>query len=321
MGGLFSVFRKDDLAEFNYADWKECRPDQNDVELYDQIGALMAQTGQMLTALENYHPSAEYIRKAMNQNAREDDELEAFENVTHNAEIIYGFYKFSKELEVVVPRLLSTLALACEANQQPLLTQQAIAKRLAEVLDFVLTFDQLKMLRPGLQNDFSFYRRSLGKHAQDPDLLVKDDDASFISLFLAAHIPMMTSVSKAAGAAFQEDETITTGVATFTNACLGLLQRRKFPAEDTESNELCLRAMVGAIVLYDHVEPEGAFHSRSPIRMKHVCKLLHTQFQQNFPNVLRDPQTDLRNLKGAIRFSTLHFNDFSTPNSYANYLE
>ena len=86
----------------------------------------------------------------------------------------------------------------CEEEKQPLLLQQAIAKRLAEVFDFVLKFDELKMLRPGLQNDFSFYRRSLGKHAQDPNLLVKDDDASFISLFLAAHIPMMTALSKSA---------------------------------------------------------------------------------------------------------------------------
>ena len=37
--------------------------------------------------------------------------LEAFEAVTKNAEVIYHFYKFSKELEVVIPRLLSTLAL------------------------------------------------------------------------------------------------------------------------------------------------------------------------------------------------------------------
>lgn len=152
-------------------------------------------------------------------------------------------------------------------------------------------------------------------------MLVKDDDASFISLFLAAHIPMMTTVAKAASNAFQEDETITTGLASFINACCALLVRRKFPVDAKRDNTLALKAMVGAIVLYDHVEPEGAFHSRSPIRMKQICKLLHNQFQANFPNVLTDPENDLRNLKGAIRFSTMHFNDDSTPNSYANYLE
>lgn len=321
MGALFSLFKKDELQDFDYHAWKESKPDADGMQLYEQVGQLMEQTGPLLHDLEHYQPCADYIRRAMNNNATEDDEFEAFEAVTKNAEVIYSFYKFSKQLEVFVPKLLSTMALATEANQQPLLSQQAIAKRLAEVLEFVLTFDQLKMLRPGLQNDFSFYRRSLGKHAQDPDLLVKDDDASFISLFLAAHIPMMTTVAKAASNAFQEDETITSGVASFINACWGLLARRKFPADDKRNNTLCLKAMVGGIVLYDHVEPEGAFHSRSPIRMKHICKLLHNQFLANFPQVLADPENEMRNLKGAIRFSTLHFNDDSTPNSYANYLE
>jgi hypothetical protein len=40
--------------------------------------------------------------------------------------------------------------------------QSAIAL-FANVLHFIYTFDELKMVNPNLQNDFSFYRRSLPK--------------------------------------------------------------------------------------------------------------------------------------------------------------
>lgn len=219
----------------------------------------------------------------------------------------------------MVPRILRTLSTVVDEEKQPLLQQQALAKRFAELMDFVLRFDELKMLRPGLQNDFSYYRRGLGKHAQDPDLLVKDDDASFISMFLAGHIPMMTSAEKAATQAFQEDESITAVVANFANACLMLLKHRKFPPNE-DVNKLCLRAMIGAIVLYDHVEPEGAFHRRSPIQMKAVCQMLTTGFRRDHSRLWRQDNL-VDGLKGVLRFSTVHFSDESTPNNVTNQLE
>jgi hypothetical protein len=36
-------------------------------------------------------------------------------------------------------------------------------KQLAEILQFVLRFDNLKMGNPAIQNDFSFYRRTLSR--------------------------------------------------------------------------------------------------------------------------------------------------------------
>lgn len=40
---------------------------------------------------------------------------------------------------------------------------QALAKQFAEILHFVLKFDDLKMNNPAIQNDFSYYRRTLSK--------------------------------------------------------------------------------------------------------------------------------------------------------------
>ncbi len=41
--------------------------------------------------------------------------------------------------------------------------RQALAKQLAHILDFVLRFDELKMKAPAMQNDFSFYRRTMSR--------------------------------------------------------------------------------------------------------------------------------------------------------------
>ena len=41
--------------------------------------------------------------------------------------------------------------------------QTALAKQLGEILDFALKFDELKMTKPALQNDFSYYRRLMPK--------------------------------------------------------------------------------------------------------------------------------------------------------------
>ncbi len=38
---------------------------------------------------------------------------------------------------------------------------QALVKQFAKILDFVLKFDEAKMTTPAVQNDFSYYRRTI----------------------------------------------------------------------------------------------------------------------------------------------------------------
>ncbi len=38
---------------------------------------------------------------------------------------------------------------------------QALVKQFARILDFVLKFDECKMTTPAVQNDFSYYRRTV----------------------------------------------------------------------------------------------------------------------------------------------------------------
>lgn len=83
--------------------------------------------------------------------------------------------------------------------------QQALVKQFAEILDFVLKFDDLKMTNPSIQNDFSYYRRTMSRlrlasqdeSLYDNDLNISNELANRMSLFYAHATPMLKILSDA----------------------------------------------------------------------------------------------------------------------------
>lgn len=79
--------------------------------------------------------------------------------------------------------------------------QQALVKQFAEILEFVLKFDEHKMKTPAIQNDFSYYRRTLTRASlvrQDngeTDVVVSNEMANRMSLFYAHATPMLRALS------------------------------------------------------------------------------------------------------------------------------
>lgn len=77
-----------------------------------------------------------------------------------------------------MPRLLHVLSSKNLTPREHLQTQQATVKQFAEILDFVLKFDDLKMNNPAIQNDFSYYRRTLNRRRmEDPEQILSEDPA------------------------------------------------------------------------------------------------------------------------------------------------
>lgn len=150
-------------------------------------------------------------------------------------------------------------------------------------------------MRPFLSNDFSYYRRLLPKFQKHPNLKVSDDAASGMALFTAEHIPMTTMLARAASAALEENHNVTVALAIMANSCHKMVKAKKFANIDT--NLFCARAMTGAIVLYDHVDPLGAFHKKSPIAIRSCVVLLKTSFPKE------------NGLMNAIHYSSKHFRD------------
>jgi len=218
------------------------------------------------------------------------------------------FYDFSLELEASFPKLL--VALCKNEPKDSLANQQALAKQLADVFDFVLRFDDAKMVNPAIQNDFSYYRRTLNRmklSKKDLNIKIRDELANRMSLFFAYPTPMMKVLSETTVKFLSSDSTVprdnvTNALATMSNVCQDMVFKKKFEADST--NMFCLRAMTGAIILFDHLHASGAFVKKSPINIKGCINVLKSY--------TASPTDGLLN---ALRFTTIHLNDPETPNS------
>jgi len=297
--GLILGILKEREAESVFIDLENAVPTNREMEVYNLVDKVLARGQEVLRLLEEYKGCAELTRKAMSSPSVET-ETAAFEGLLMAVDSIATFFDFSKQLERALSELLLTLAQPAEAEvKQSLADQQALARQLALIFDFALQFDALRMARPNLCNDFSYYRRLLPKFARRPDIKVKDDEASGMVLFTAEHIPMMTSLARGSASALQRNEHVTTALSVMANSCLKMIRGKKF--ENAATNLFCARAMTGAIVLFDHTDLQGVFHKKSPISIKQAILCL----KKDFPNE--------QSLLNAIHYSTKTFR--SAPSS------
>eukprot|EP00056_Hartaetosiga_gracilis_P000916 m.41334 g.41334 ORF g.41334 m.41334 type:complete len:136 (+) comp10416_c0_seq1:117-524(+) len=99
----------------------------------------------------------------------------------------------------------------------------------------------------------------------------------------------------------EQTQTHCTHIHTRTHDCAQPDIARKFHNPGTIS--FCQKVMVGLIILFDHVDPMGAFHKKSQmIDVKACIKLLQASGHD-----------DLENLLNALRYTTKHLNDDTTP--------
>jgi len=135
-------------------------------QIYDTVAAVLTKAPSILEKLHNYAGCEESIRKAITTPGSETEDA-AWNAVVPAVEQLKEFYDFSLELESCFPKLLVAL---CKTNpKENIASQQALAKQMADVFDFVLRFDDLKMVNPAIQNDFSYYRRTLNRKKDHED--------------------------------------------------------------------------------------------------------------------------------------------------------
>uniref|UniRef100_A0A3B3T9A0 CYFIP related Rac1 interactor B n=1 Tax=Paramormyrops kingsleyae TaxID=1676925 RepID=A0A3B3T9A0_9TELE len=207
--------------------------------------------------------------------------------------------------------LLGALTSTRYTPTQHLEREQALAKQFAEILHFTLRFDELKMTNPAIQNDFSYYRRTLNRMRinnvpAEGENEVNNELANRMSLFYAEATPMLKTLSDATTKFVSENlpiENTTDCLSTMASVCKIMLEtpeyRSRFASEETAS--FCLRVMVGVIILYDFVHPVGAFAKGSKIDMRGCIKVLRDQ-----------PRNSVEGLLNALRYTTKHLNDEST---------
>lgn len=282
-------------------------------QVFEMVAPVMERSPKVLNALIEYTGCEDPIRKALGDPSPENDKI-AWNAVRKNVDILYQFYAHSQELEHIFPKLLVAL---CDGDaQHNIASNQALVKQFAEVLSFGFRFDESKMVKPAIQNDFSYYRRVLTRmraaqrmgtkkpiedeeEKEEDHIKVDEELANKISLFFAYPTPMMkvlidTTTSYESG---KYNDTFSNGLAMIANLCYSKINDS--PNMDKESQLLLLCAMTGAIILTDHLlHPQGAFHKKSPIMIKNCIQCLKNGVQQ---------PTDF--LLNSIRFTTIHLNE------------
>jgi len=307
MGKILEALGSEKSAQEIFLDFENAKPSEQEQELHGTVAAVLDKGPTILDKLLKYEGCEEFIRKAITTPGPETEES-AWNAFLPAVDQLQEFYDFSLELESCFPKLL--IALCKNEPKDSLANQQAIAKQLADVFDFVLRFDDAKMVNPAIQNDFSYYRRTLNRMKlakKDMNIKIRDELANRMSLFFAYPTPMMKVLSDTTVKFLSSDttvprENVTSALATMSNVCQEMVFKKKFEADTT--NMFCLRAMTGGIILFDHLHPQGAFTKKSPINVKGCINVLKSY---------NGSPTD--GLLNALRFTTVHLNDPETPNS------
>jgi len=306
MGQFFSVWRNSSQHGINMViNFEDPKPSEEEEKVYAKVSEFFELAHTALRLLDDYKGCQDLARKAMSTPTH-DNELAAFEALLGVTSHISVFFDTAKQLEKVLPMLLEVLStppsqsVSVESKQEKSETSipqhHAIAKQLGEVLDFTLRFDQTRMMRPYISNDFSYYRRLLPKFSKHHDIKVKDDEAGGMAMFTAEYIPMMKALCKSAIAMSNKNPHVGDVLSVFANSCYGMLKNNKY--EKAETNLFIARAMTGACVLFDHVDVLGVFHKKSPIKIKDVIVYLKKEFPKEQP-LLNSIQFSSKNFKEA----------------------
>eukprot|EP00054_Salpingoeca_dolichothecata_P004380 m.30417 g.30417 ORF g.30417 m.30417 type:complete len:322 (+) comp14551_c0_seq1:91-1056(+) len=313
MGNLLGAIKKDGRRADHdvFLDFEQAVPTPDEQDTYAKVKAVLDQVDDIISRLQEYNGAGEKIRQAISSPS-EETQAEAWEALIPLVGQLKHFYQFSAEIEQVLPLLLE--ALCSENPLETLDAKQALAKQFAEVLQFVLKFDDLKMNSPAIQNDFSYYRRTLSrkkmKNDDDDETIVSHEEANRMSLFYAYPTPMLKAISDATTRFVTDNKSIpleytTDCLSTMAGVCKAMIETPSFSERFADPNTVlfCQRVMVALIVLYDRVHVLGAFSRKNPaIDVAGSIKVLRAQ---------NSPAMD--GLLNALRYSTVHLNDEDTP--------
>ncbi|KAM6281920.1 LOW QUALITY PROTEIN: CYFIP-related Rac1 interactor B [Porphyrio hochstetteri] len=300
----------------------DAQPTESEKEIYNQVNVVLKDAEGILEDLQSYRGAGHEIREAIQHPNDEKLQEKAWGAVVPLVGKLKKFYEFSQRLEAGLRGLLGALTSTPYSPTQHLEREQALAKQFAEILHFTLRFDELKMTNPAIQNDFSYYRRTLSRMRinnvpAEGENEVNNELANRMSLFYAEATPMLKTLSDATTKFVSENknlpiENTTDCLSTMASVCRVMLEtpeyRSRFTNEETVS--FCLRVMVGVIILYDHVHPVGAFAKTSKIDMKGCIKVLKDQ-----------PPNSVEGLLNALRYTTKHLNDETTSKQIKSMLQ
>jgi hypothetical protein len=120
-------------------------------------------------------------------------------------------------------------------------------------------WDALKVQRPHVLNDFSFYRRNFGKMVEfNIPFPVLEQEANLISMFLAQPCPLTMHLVKKINVTRDER-----AIMVFANIANALCRAVTEEFQNPETLDDACSAMTCATLLYDHTTATGVFASKA----------------------------------------------------------
>jgi len=273
-------------------DFECAKPNATQSANYDKLQRAMVQGTKILDVIGKYKDGGKKIRGRLMGCKDAAEQPKIFIELLPYVQTVKDFHDFAESLGDILPLVAKELIKA-----KTLEHQQAFIKLFADSLDFIRRFDLKKTFTPEIQNDFAYYKRSLGKFGKVPEvksqLPLNPQDASMVSMFLGPSGPMVNYISRKLSTAFpgKEQENLTMLLANIANIlCSAVMQKKMSDA----ANTYCLGAMTGAIVMYDLIAAGtgGVFAKDSKIDMKACCKMIK----------------GVTELQNCVRYSTRSYN-------------
>lgn len=271
---------------------------------YALISKITAEFPTYIEIMQNYKGSEEAIKLAISKPGKPNEDA-AWDAIIPSITKLKQIYEFSLVIEGVFPKVLQFLSKA-ESPIEAFEKYQASAYQLATIVSFCLEFDLLKMGNPSIQNDFSYYRRTVSRMKINnalQNIVVPEELGNRITMFLAYSNPLMKLLLDCVTSGIKSNTLITAKVVD----CFGILSGVSYNAIAREKTQpqgdfLYLRVMVGSIIFYDWIDPHGAFAKTSSINMKSSVKVIKSN-----GGVIAEP------LMNVLKFTSKHLNDLSCP--------
>lgn len=136
-------------------------PSPQEASLVLQSNLLLSQSDTLLPLFQEYQGCGLLIRAAISSPSKLTEDA-AWEKVLPAVAKLRDYYEFALKLDQVASSIIQFLC----SNSSLLANLDAnttSAKKLADLLLIVAKYDECKMSNPNIQNDFSYYRRTLSK--------------------------------------------------------------------------------------------------------------------------------------------------------------
>lgn len=308
MGILLSRPPSESKLKDAFIDFEKAKPKTSEEEaLYESMHQVLSKAEGFMKEVKEYKSAENLIRKAI-QEPTEENSAEAWRTVSPIVGKLRGFFKYAQELDAAMPKILAQLAKSPIGESGYPDLSECMVKQFCDIVSFAFEFDGIKIRNPSIQNDFAYYKRSITKMQLKPDEIEKlpanHEQAALMSMFYALTNPMLTGLCNATqGLVGKSEYKLDRMLDTMIEVTIRMLENAKTQSKFESPEEMIvylLRVMTGLIIIYDHVNSNGAFHKKSPVDMKAAINVLKSKKDTEF-------------LIDAIRYNTKHFNDEGTP--------